>query len=236
MSPAIVAVHSAGRLTGIVRRAGNDLTGWDLFTHSSLGLVEHATAVLDRTATLVKPGDRVALVTLPDPADLLGHGAGSGVIRRAVLLGTLLTDPLACQAPLLVHQANYGSWLLDGYPPELVGPRERSGAGRLRACRAAWDLAGAAMPDGPPTSAADQARLGELATVTEDPASHWPGWRTMLRTCHACNQTSRYQVPADSPTTTGDEHARFTREHVALHLQASGRAGSLLVADTAQLG
>src|SRR4029453_18336332 len=52
----------------------------------------------------------------------------------------------------------------------LVGPREHKGSGRLRACRAAWDLAGAALPEGPPTVAvaADRARVSELAEVTAE--------------------------------------------------------------------
>jgi hypothetical protein len=169
----IVAVHCAGCLTGIVRRAGNTLTGWWLFPHADHPLPAYAKAVVDRFATLVEPGDRLAMVALPSPTALAGHGAGYGVVRRAVLLGALLGGP-GGWAPLLCRPALYGSWLLTDYPHELVGPRERLGAGRLRACRAAWDLAGAALPDGPPTAAAGRARLGELATVVEQPQSSGP--------------------------------------------------------------
>ena len=197
MARAIVAVHSASRCTGIVRRAGNTLTGWWLFTHADYPLPAYVQAVVDRLATLVVPGDRLALVALPSPTALLGHGASYGTVRRAVLLGALLAAP-AGWAPLLARPALYGSWRLGDYPAELVGPRERLGAGRLRACRAAWDLAGTAMPDGPPTAAADRARLGELATVVEQSESHWPGWRVLLRTCQVCAWTS----PATSATTT----------------------------------
>jgi hypothetical protein len=236
MAPAIVAVHCAGRCTGIARRAGDTLTGWWLFTHAEDPLPAYAQAVVDRLATLVEPGDRLALVALPSPTALLGHGAGYGVVRRAVLLGALLTAPDGW-APLLCRPALYGSWQLAGYPAELVGPRERAGAGRLRACRAAWDLAGAAMPGGPPTAAAEAARLGELATVAEDPEAHWPGWpgwRTIRRTCHVCGSTSPRHLRDDDPTSAADEHADFTHQHVTWHLEASGRAGSLLLADTAQ--
>jgi hypothetical protein len=233
VTSAIVAVHAAGRCTGIVRRAGTTLTGWWLFPHADHPLPAYVQAAVDRLATLVEPGDRLALVALPSPTALLGHGASYGTIRRAVLLGALLTAP-AGWAPLLCRPALYGSWRLAGYPAELVGPRERVGAGRLRACRAAWDLAGAALPGGPPTAAAEAARLGELATVAEQPAP-WPGFRAILRaTCGVCGSSSPRHVRDDDPASAADEHARFTRQHVAWHLQASGRAGSLLVADTAQ--
>ena len=232
---AIVAVHCAGRLTGIVRRAGTALTGWWLFTHADHSLPAYARVVVDRLAALVEPGDRLALVALPSRSALLGHGAGYGTVRRAVLLGALLSAP-AGWAPLLARPALYGSWLLAGYPAELVGRRERVGAGRLRACRAAWDLAGTVMPDGPPTTAADQAHLGELATVAEQPESHWPGWRVLVRTCRVCGQASPRHVREEDwdAASVATEHADFTRQHLAWHLQASGRAGSLLVADAAQ--
>ena len=233
MARAIVAVHSASRCTGIVRRAGNTLTGWWLFTHADYPLPAYVQAVVDRLATLVVPGDRLALVALPSPTALLGHGASYGTVRRAVLLGALLAAP-AGWAPLLARPARYGSWRLGDYPAELVGPRERLGAGRLRACRAAWDLAGTAMPDGPPTAAADRARLGELATVVEQSESHWPGWRVLLRTCQVCAWTSPRHLRDDDPASAADEHADFTRQHVTWHLEASGRARSLLVADTAE--
>jgi hypothetical protein len=233
----IIAVHQAGRRTGIVRRTGNTLAAWRLLGHGDDPLEQTAT-ILDHLATLTEPGDRVALAALPAPATLTGHGTGYTHLCRAVLLGALLHDPLTGWAPLLVRQADYGTWHLAGYPAELIGPRERRGGGRLRLCRAAWDLAGAAMPGGPPSIAADTARLAELATVTTEPVRDWPGYRTIVHTgCGICGTRSTRSVPTDAPADADDpeqEQARFIDQHLRWHLQASGRAASLLVLDTAQ--
>jgi hypothetical protein len=232
----IIAVHQLGRRTAIVRRAGNTLAAWRLLEHTD-DLIEQTSGILDHLAQLIHPADRVALVALPEPAALGGHGTGYTDLRRAVLLGALLHDPLTRWAPLLVRPALYGCWVLSGYPAALVGPRERRGAGRLRLCRAAWDLAGAAMPDGPPTLATDQARLGELVSVTRQPVD-WPGFRAVLRArCAVCGTTSPVHVRTDDPVDREDldrERTRFTAQHVAWHLKASGRAGRLVVLDTAQ--
>jgi hypothetical protein len=237
VASAIIAVHPTGRMTGIIRRAGNELTGWRLPTADPDPFHDLKT-ILDHLVDLLQPGDRVALVRLPSPTALLGHGAGHSVLRRALLLGALLNDPLMDWAPLLVRHAAFGSWHLSGYPSALVGPREHRGSGRLRVCRAAWDLAGAALPDGPPTVAVatDRARVLELTEVTEQPVTTWPGTRAILRmTCHVCGSTSTRYVRQDDPADArAREHAEFARVHVGWHLQAAGRLGSLLVADTAQ--
>ena len=237
MAPAIIAVHPTGRRTSIVRRAGNELTGWRL-TAADPDPFGDLKTILDQLVELLRPGDRVALVRLPSPTALTGHGAGWRVLRRALLLGALLNDPLMDWAPLLVRHAAYGTWHLSGYPAELVGPREQRGSGRLRVCRAAWDLAGAARPDGPPTLAVaeDRARVPELAEVTEQPVTSWPGTRAILRmTCRVCGGTSsRYVRDSDPGNAREREHVEFARVHVGWHLQAAGRVGTLLVADTAQ--
>jgi hypothetical protein len=237
VAPAIIAVHLSGRMTGIVRRAGTELAGWRLLAADPDPFTDLKT-ILDHLVELLQPGDQVALVRLPSPTALTGHGAGWRVLRRALLLGALLNDPLMDWAPLLARSAAYGTWHLSGYPTELVGPREHRGSGRLRACRAAWDLAGAARPEGPPilAVAADRARVPELAEVTaEQPVTTWPGTRAVLRmACHVCGHTSsRYVRDSDPAEAREREHAEFARVHVGWHLQASGRLGTLLVADTA---
>jgi hypothetical protein len=236
VAPAIIAVHLSGRMTGIVRRAGTQLAGWRLPTADPDPFHDLKTT-LDHLVDLLQPGDRVALVRLPSPTALTGHGAGWRVLRRALLLGALLHDPLMDWAPLLARATAYDTWHLSGYPTELVGPREHRGSGRLRACRAAWDLAGAARPDGPPTVAVaeDRARVPELAEVTEQPVTNWPGTRSILRmTCHVCGHTSsRYVRDTDPAEAHQRYHADFARQHVGWHLQAAGRLGTLLVADTA---
>jgi hypothetical protein len=233
----IIAVHQAGRRTGIVRRVGNQLAGWRLLVHGD-DLLEQTATILDHLAQLLEPDDRVALVALPTATGRFGLGASFSELRRAVLLGGLLHDPLTGWAPLLVAPADYGAWQLAGYPAALIGPRERRGGGRLRACRAAWDLAGAALPDGPPSIAADTARLAELASVTVEPVREQPGYRAIIRVCcGVCGTRSTRYVPSDAPAEAGDperERTRFVDQHLTGHLQACGRAGSLLVLDTAQ--
>src|SRR4029450_13217111 len=129
--PVIIAVHLSGRRTGIVRRDGNELAGWRLLPADPDPFHDLKT-ILDHLVDLLQPGDRVALVRLPSPTALLGHGAGHSVLRRALLLGALLNDPLMDWAPLLVRPAAFGSWHLSGYPSALVGAREQRGRGRGR--------------------------------------------------------------------------------------------------------
>jgi len=56
------------------------------------------------------------------------------------------------------------------------------------------------------------------------PAAHLPGLRL----------DQPRHLRDDDPASAADEHADFTRQHVTWHLEASGRARSLLVADTAE--
>jgi hypothetical protein len=234
----IIAVHQAGRRTGIVRRTGTTLAGWRLLAHGDDPITQTAT-ILDHLAQLLEPEDRVALAALPTATGRFGLGASYSELRRAVLLGALLHDPLTGWAPLLVAPADYGAWHLAGYPGELVGPRERRGGGRLRSCRAAWDLAGAALPGGPPTIATDIAGLAELASITVEPVREQPGYRAIVRAgCGVCGLRNTRYVPSDAPAEAGDperERARLVEQHLTGHLQACGRAGSLLVVDTAQV-
>jgi hypothetical protein len=229
---AILGVHATARGTGMVRRAGSDLAGWRHLdrTTDPAGFL---TGVLGVLAALGQPGDRVALVALPAPAGLAGTGVGYGALCRALLLGALLAQPARWAAPLLVGPAEYGAWLLAGYPPALVGARERRGTGRLRVCRAAWDLAGAALPDGPPTAAADRARLPELATVEQRAC---PGYAAVLVAgCGVCGgQQYRYLPQGSDPAEAGEVfRAEYADQHVGRHLRACGRAGCLLL-DPAQ--
>jgi hypothetical protein len=225
---AILGVHATARGTGIVRRAGTDLAGW---CHLDRGDTPagYLTGVLGALEGLGQAGDRVALVALPAPAALAGTGVGYGALCRALLLGALLADPGGWAPPLLVAPADYGAWLLAGYPPALVGQRERRGVGRLRGCRAAWDLAGAAVPGGPPSAAADRARLPELAAIEQRAC---PGYAAVLVAhCGVCGaQQYRYVHQGDDLDQAGEVfRAEYADHHVGLHLRASGRAGSLLL-------
>jgi len=228
---AVLAVHPAGRWTGIVRRAGGELAGWRLLARGDIPAA-YLTGVLHALEALGQPGDRVALMALPAPAALVGHGGSYAAVCRALLLGALLAAP-RYGPPLLVGPAGYGSWLLAGYPAELVGVRERAGGGRLKVCRAAWDLAGAALPDGPPTAAAELERLPALAEVTQRPVTDYPGYRAWLTArCQVCGGQSHRHVPDGTDLAQARErfHAEFAQGHVGLHLRGSGRAGCLLLA------
>jgi len=235
MTAAIIAVHPASQWTGLARRDGDQLAGWRLLPRDP-NPAAYLTSVLDALASLHQPGDRAALAALPAPAHTIGHGVTYAEVCRALVLGALLATPAPWPTPpLLVRPAAYGSWLLAGYPAELVGRRERRGAGRLRACRAAWDLAGAALPDGPPSAAAEQAGLPELAEVTQRPLTNWPGYvASLTATCRVCGGRQDRYVPdqADPAQAREQFHAEFAAGHIASHLRASGRAGCLLAAAT----
>jgi hypothetical protein len=227
---AVIGVHASARGTGIVRRAGNDLAGWRHLDRANTP-AGYLTGVLGALAELRQPGDRVALVALPAPAARVGNGVGYGELCRALLLGALLADRGSWAAPLLVAPADYGAWLLAAYPPELVGARERRGAGRLRVCRAAWDLAGAALPAGPPAAAADHAGLPELATIEQ--RDGYGGYAALLvARCGVCGGQQYDYVDQGSDPAEAREafHAQYAQDHVGLHLRCSGRAGSLLLA------
>jgi hypothetical protein len=226
---AILGVHATARGTGIVRRAGNDLAGWRHLDRDDTPAGSLA-GVLGALGALGQPGDRVALQALPRPAALAGNGVGYGALCRALLLGALLAQPARWAPPLLVAPADYGAWLLAGYPPALVGARERRGTGRLQACRAAWGLAGAALPDGPPTAAADRQRLPELAAVEQRAC---PGYAAVLvACCGVCGgQQYRYVPQGDDPDQAAEGfRAEYADHHVGRHLRACGRAGNLLLA------
>jgi hypothetical protein len=225
---AILGVHATARGTGIVRRAGSDLAGWRHLDRTT-DPAGYLTGVLGALGALGQPGDRIALVALPAPAALVGNGVGYGELCRALLLGALLAQP-ARWAPLLVGPADYGAWLLAAYPPALVGARERRGAGRLRCCRAAWDLAGAALPDGPPSAAADRQRLPELAAIEQ--RDGYGGYAALLiARCGVCGgQQYRYVPQGSDPDQAGQAfRAEYADHHVGVHLRASGRAGCLLL-------
>jgi hypothetical protein len=229
---AILGVHASARGTGIVRRVGNDLAGWRHLDRDDTPAA-YLAGVLSALEALGQPGNRIALVALPRPAVLAGNGVGYGALCRALLLGALLAQPARWAPPLLVRPADYGAWLLAGYPAELVGARERRGAGRLRGCRAAWDLAGAALPAGPPTAAADRQRLPQLAGIEQRACPGYAG--VLVARCGVCGGQQYRYVPqgSDLDQARAAFRAEYADHHVGRHLRASGRAGCLLL-DPAQ--
>jgi hypothetical protein len=163
VAPAIIAVFPAGRRVGIVRRHGDILTDHRLLTRADEP-VAFLADVLDELAAIAGPGDRIAMTAVPWTAHLSSSRLLTGVVSRALLLGALVNDPLTPWAPLLVVPASrYGERALADYPAALIGPREQpwSARGRLWVCRAAWDLAGAALDHEPASGVIDTARLRE---------------------------------------------------------------------------
>lgn len=78
---------------------------------------------------------------LLDTAQVLGalrHAFPSVVVVRPGKHGSI--DGLADMPARVARQV-----LEQTYPPELLGDREQRGAGQLRHCRSAWDVAGAAL-------------------------------------------------------------------------------------------
>jgi hypothetical protein len=229
----VVAVHPTGRSTAIVRRAATQLSGWSLLANDhGTDPLAHATAVRDQLTELAEDDDRVALVTLPSRAQTVGHGVSYRHLLRAMLLGALSADPRTPLVPLLVDPAAYGAWHVSGYPGELVGSREQRGAGRLRPCRAAWDLAGAALPDGPGTLTADRAHGRELVTATVRPVTDWRVMRAWLRLdCRLCgdHDEGRYLRNDQDDQDPTRAAASYQAEHIDWHLVLSGRAGCRLV-------
>jgi hypothetical protein len=228
----MVAVHPTGRSTAIVRREAAQLTGWSLLGNDQgTDQLAHATAVCDQSIELAQSGDRVALVTLPARAQTLGHGVSYRHLLRAMLLGALFADARTPSVPLLVRPAAYGAWHVSGYPAELVGSREQRSADRLRACRAAWDLAGAALPDGPGTLTADRTHGRELVTVVVELVPDWTVMRAWLRLdCRLCGDhtNGRYVRNDEDDRDPTEATAGYQAEHIDWHLTLPGRAGCRL--------
>jgi len=85
-------------------------------------------------------GDAVIAVEgVVNPSPHLGLSNPGGIIAAGMVLGAVLVGhPDA----VLVRPGRHGSQALNSYPSELIGPRETTGAGKLRHARSAWDVAG----------------------------------------------------------------------------------------------
>lgn len=88
------------------------------------------------------PGYVVAVEDVRKPTPHLGIIAVGGLLRAATVLGIVVGIRLDA---IVVPPAGLGSGPLAAYPDALRGPRERTGSGRLRHCRSAWDVALAAQ-------------------------------------------------------------------------------------------
>lgn len=83
------------------------------------------------------PHDWLAVEGVAAPTPHLGVVNVDGVLGAAMVLGAAVAaEPHA----VIVPPGGHGSLPLTAYPAELVGPRERTGSGRLRHCRSAYDV------------------------------------------------------------------------------------------------
>jgi hypothetical protein len=152
----VLGVDPGGRTCGLVLRDSDTL-------------VDHQTVVRDRESldgwcrrVVTVAGnmaanlhvDLVAVEGLNDPTPHMGTTSVRGLIDTSAVIGALVCWASHPDAPgvVLVPPARHGraaeglgrAGLVAAYPG-LVGPRETSGTGELRHCRAAWDVAGAAI-------------------------------------------------------------------------------------------
>lgn len=228
----IIALYVLGQHTGIVARDGADLVGYDLVRRAApapyLSAVRGTVDGMRHRFGSDRYDLALEYLGTPEP----GHGMQYREQHKALLLGALLH-----RRPLIGGRRGYGSWLLDAYPPELVGERERRGAGRARVLRAAWDLAGGVMPDGPPTAAAELAALrSHLVEVEHSPIQPWGNplltaqVKAKCAVCVAQGQSwghmNTYLREGEGPEAWLDGLADT---HVRQHLEGSGRAGSTLL-------
>ena len=147
MTRCVVGIDPGGKTTGIVARRGDKLLGHWLV--ENVGGVPYRGRVIERLSLVV--------VTTPDPDPLplvlvavegvkapnphLGVTNPTGIIATARVLGWVeqwCADVLVDL--VVVPPAYHGSGPLAAYPPELVGPREKAGTGKLRHCRSAWSI------------------------------------------------------------------------------------------------
>lgn len=140
----VVGVDPGGQTTGIVRRTGDRLDHYDLVIRGDSPMADYLQRVLiavARAATDRTPKPLLAVEDLTHPNPHLGVANVAGLLDTAQVLGAVTAR---WPNRRLVAPGGHGSHLLAAYPAELVGARERSGGGRLRHCRSAWDIAGAA--------------------------------------------------------------------------------------------
>jgi hypothetical protein len=124
----------------MVARRGGDVAGWV----TEVVLAVRLAVIAATTPSGVPP------VAVPRPL------AGGFFEWHPLIAGALLATPglrvelvaprwvgRACKQRLAAGDPADPPWAR-GYPPELIGRRERAGAGMRQAARAAWDVAGAA--------------------------------------------------------------------------------------------
>lgn len=154
--PGTIGVDPGGRETGVVLRVGRECARAVVVVRELDEMGPYLREVVELLAELgadhppaVRPLVLVEGVAHPggrnregkvDPINV------SGLLDAAQVLGAIL---YAYPTALVVPPGGHGKGPLLAYPPELVGARERAGAGRLRHARSAWDVSFAAVAPGP---------------------------------------------------------------------------------------
>ena len=138
-------VRDGDRLLGhrLVERDGDD---WDRYRDDLTGALWDFAEPVEGVAM---SASLVAVEGLHVPTPHMGMTSVKGLIDTARVLGWV--EWVACQVwgdqgPFVsVPPGGHGTAPRSTYPPELIGAREGPKlTGRLRHCRSAWDVAGAA--------------------------------------------------------------------------------------------
>lgn len=127
------------RQTGLVVCDGSRVVAHEVIErkdHAPLPGVDYLRLVAGKVRAY--PHDWLAVEGVAAPNPHLGVVSVDGVLGAAMVLGAAVGgDP---HHVAIVPPGGHGSLPLAAYPPELVGPREKSGGGVLRHCRSAYDV------------------------------------------------------------------------------------------------
>lgn len=148
----VTGVDPGARWTGVVVRDGDLLVRHELIGSAGLSTARYLAAVID--AMEFFPG-WVAVEDLVEPTPHMGMTSVAGLIGTAQVIGAVLAIR---DDAVLVAPGGHGATpdlspgpvldacMAEQYPAGLIGTRERGAyQGRLRHCRSAWDVAGAAL-------------------------------------------------------------------------------------------
>lgn len=178
----IVGVDPGGQSTGIVARYGDTLVCQSLVREAACanGLT-YRQAVMDEVEeAVIRARDAcgfvepiVALERINPPNPHMGMISVKGSLDTAAVIGWVQERAAARGWRLvMVPPGGHGSHLLAAYPRRLVGPREKTGTGKLRHVRSAWDIAhlGGQLAIRDPSAVASPSVESPPMTDTPDPA------------------------------------------------------------------
>ena len=144
-----VGVDPGGSFTGVCARQGELRCGGHVLIERDGDMAVYADEVAVEVHWLLNSyGSRgyecaVAIEDVNDPVPHMGLSNVRGLLDTSYLIGFLRAS-LDGTDVVMVPPGRHGSAPLGSYPAQLVGAREKRGAGRMRHVRSAWDVAGAA--------------------------------------------------------------------------------------------